>query len=309
MGFEKPHVSLAAETLFHLGPLSVTNSMLTMWLVMLGLVFFFILATRRMELMPRGVQNFAEFVIEALANLVEGTAGRRVGRQIFPLIATLFLFILTANYAGLLPGVGTIGFQEAGSSAPGAYAGPIVQVASVAGQGAASGAVAVEAAKPCFLNVQLFCSPKVPLFRAPNADLNMTVAMAILAIFVVQYSGVAAHGVAHFKEFLNPIHAVGEFSRIISLSARLFGNIFGGEVLLVVIIALTAPFLGLFGLIPAIFYGLELFFGFVQALLFSLLTLIYIVVAVAGHGDHEQDEHTEHGAAGAVEHASAELAA
>jgi ATP synthase F0 subunit c len=97
----------------------------------------------------------------------------------------------------------------------------------------------------------------------------------------------------YFKEFLNPIHLVGELSRIVSLAARLFGNIFGGEVLLAVIIALTAAALGLFGIIPAIFYGLELFFGFIQALLFSLLTLIYITVAAAGHGGHGHADHDE----------------
>ena len=100
---------------------------------------------------------------------------------------------------------------------------------------------------------------------------------------------------------------IGELSRIISLSARLFGNIFGGEVLLAVIIALTLPAVGLLGIIPAIFYGLELFFGLIQALLFSLLTLIYIAVAAAGHGDHEHEaEH--HGPVGAIEHAATDMA-
>jgi F-type H+-transporting ATPase subunit a len=277
----KPHVSLAAETLFHIGPIPVTNSMLTMFLVMIGLVLFFALATRRMQRVPRGVQNVAEAIVEMLLNLVEGTAGRRVGRTIFPLIATLFIFILTANYAGLLPGVGTIGFYEEGDEPAHTR---VVDVASADGQAAAAPAQAQE--EPARV--------LVPFFRAPNADLNMTIAKAILAVVVVQVSGIVAHGVGgYLKElatpiFLFPIHVVGEFSRIISLSARLFGNIFGGEVLLAVIIALTSWVF----VIPAIFYGLELFFGLVQALIFSLLTLIYITLAVAGHGDH--GEHGEH---------------
>jgi F-type H+-transporting ATPase subunit a len=276
----KPHVSLAAERLFNIGPIPVTNSMVTMFLVMIGLVLFFALATRRMQLVPRGVQNGAEAVVEMLLNLVEGTAGRRVGRTIFPLIATLFIFILTANYAGLLPGVGTIGFYEEGEPAHTR----VVEVASADGQAAAAAAQAQE--EPARV--------LVPFFRAPNADLNMTIAMAILAVVIVQISGIVAHGVGgYLKElatplFLFPIHVVGEFSRIISLSARLFGNIFGGEVLLAVIIALTSYVF----IIPALFYGLELFFGLVQALIFSLLTLIYITLAVAGHGDH--GEHGEH---------------
>ena len=276
----KPHVSLAAETLFHIGPIPVTNSMVTMFLVMIGLVLSFGLATRRMRLVPRGAQNVAEWIVEVLLNLVEGTAGRRVGRRIFPLIATLFIFILTANYAGLLPGVGTIGIWEEGEPAHA----QVVQVASADGQAAASAVQAQEEDARVL----------IPLFRAPNADLNMTIAMALLAVTIVQFAGIAAHGVGgYLKElatplFLFPIHVVGEFSRIISLSARLFGNIFGGEVLLAVIIALTSWVF----IIPALFYGLELFFGLVQALIFSLLTLIYITLAVAGHGDH--GAHGEH---------------
>src|SRR3712207_4410839 len=115
---EKPHVSLAAEKLFSIGPLNVTNSMLTMLIVMVALVLFFSLATRRLQsgnraaqlAAPRGAQNVAETIVELLLNLVESTAGKRLGRSIFPLIATLFIFILAANYTGLLPGVGTIGF-------------------------------------------------------------------------------------------------------------------------------------------------------------------------------------------------------
>jgi F-type H+-transporting ATPase subunit a len=149
----------------------------------------------------------------------------------------------------------------------------------------------------------------VPFFRAPNADLNMTIAMALIAVVTVQFFAIRGHGIGNYlKEFVAPpipfLHLIGEFSRIISLSARLFGNVFGGEVLLAVIIALTTPLaFGLVGVVPTLFYGLELFFGFIQALLFSLLTLIYIAVAAAGHDDHE-----EHSATGFVERAAEEVA-
>jgi len=290
-----PHISLAAETLVKIGPVSITNSMLTMFLVMVGLVIFFATATRRMQRVPAGAQNVAEYIVETLLNLVEGTGGRRVGRRIFPLVATLFIFILTANYAGLLPGVGTIGIREHES---GGHAAQVVQVASVDGSAAApatANAAEEEAGQNCAFGLQIFCPPDKPFLRAPNADLNMTIAMAVLAIAIVQISGISAHGLGgYLKElttpiFLAPIHIIGEFSRIISLSARLFGNIFGGEVLLAVVIALT----GYVFVIPAIFYGLELLFGFIQALIFSLLTLIYIVLAVSGHGDHEEHEEAE----------------
>jgi F-type H+-transporting ATPase subunit a len=318
-GFQEPHVSLAAEKLYGT---FISNSMLTMFLVMLGLVLFFIYATRRIAsgareaafAAPRGAQNFAEFVVESLLNLVEGTAGKRVGRTIFPLIATLFIFILTANYAGLLPGVGTIGYCHV----PEAHNAPAPLTASVAPAGISDVAVAAEEGK-AGAGCRNVGETLVPFFRAPNADLNMTIAMALVAIVTVQVFAIRAHGIGNYlKEFVAPpiplLHLVGEFSRIISLSARLFGNVFGGEVLLAVIIALTAPLaFGLAGGIPMIFYGLELFFGFIQALLFSLLTLIYIAVATAGHGEHDAHHdvmhETEHGVTGRLEQQAADLAA
>ena len=305
---EKPHVSLAAEKLFG-SPIS--NSMLTMFLVMIALIIFFVFATRRATAggataayaAPRGAQNFAEFVIESLLNLVEGTAGKKTGRVIFPLIATLFIFILSANYAGLLPGVGTIGYCEhpEGEHAAAALVASTVPVGGAAVTTAAKGVVA----PGCKVAGEVL----VPFFRAPNADLNMTIAMALIAVVTVQFFAIRGHGIgSYLKEFIAPpipfLHLIGELSRIISLSARLFGNVFGGEVLLAVIIALTTPLaFGLVGVVPMLFYGLELFFGFIQALLFSLLTLIYIAVAVAGH-----DEHEEHTATGSIERAAEEVA-
>ena len=310
---EKPHVSLAAEKIFGIGPLSVTNSMITMFIVIGALVLFFSFATSKLRsgnraamlAAPRGAQNFAETVVELLLNLVENTAGKRLGRTIFPLIATLFIFILAGNYSGLLPGVGTIGICQEPHHASGRA--PLT--ASITPIGAGNYTVAAEegvAGPGCSVAGQVL----YPFFRSPNADLNMTIAMALVAIVTVQVLAVRSHGVGHYlKEFIAPpipfLHVIGELSRIISLSARLFGNIFGGEVLLAVIIALTLPAIGLIGLVPAIFYGLELFFGLIQALLFSLLTLIYISVAAAGHGDH--DEHHEHGVVGAIEDAAQDL--
>jgi F-type H+-transporting ATPase subunit a len=312
---DKPHVSLAAEKLFGLGPLAITNSMLTMFIVIAGLVLFFGLATRRLQsgnradllAAPRGAQNFAETIVELLLNLVENTAGKRLGRTIFPLIATLFIFILAANYSGLLPGVGTIGLcQEPHHAAAPA---PLTAAAGPAGTAGYTLAAEEGATSPgCSVAGQVL----YPFFRSPNADLNMTIAMALVAITTVQVLAIRAHGVGHYlKEFIAPpipfLHVIGEFSRIISLSARLFGNIFGGEVLLAVIIALTVAAFGLAGIVPAIFYGLELFFGLIQALLFSLLTLIYISVAAAGHGDHHDEHHHEGGVVGAIADAAQDL--
>ena len=242
------HASMAAGVLFHVGPFAVTNTMLTAWVVMASLVIVSIFATRRMSLVPEsGLQNMMEMIVEFVLDIAERTAGAKVGRLVFPLIATLFIFILTANWFSVLPGVGTI----------------------------------------------TLCDPHhpdhcVPIFRAATSDLNMTAAMAVIAVVTVQVLGVAFNGLrGYLKELstpllLTPIHIIGELSHVISLSARLFGNIFGGEILLVVMFALV-PYV-----VPVVFMGLELFFGFIQALIFTVLTTVYISLAVSGHGGGEE---------------------
>lgn len=253
-GMHTPHISLAAEKLFQVGPLVVTNSMLMMFLGMAFVLIFFGRAAARGQLVPRQRwQNLAETIVEGLLNLVESVAGKRVGRQIFPLVAALFLFILTANWMSLalLPLVGTIGFWEESHGE------------------------------------QIF----VPFLRPANADLNMTIAMALIAFITIQVFSVRNHKITGWlKELaspplLTPVHIIGELSRILSLSARLFGNIFGGEVFLVVTFFLFPI------VVPLVTIGLEIFFGFIQAVLFSVLTLVYVSVAAAGHGGHDEHEH------------------
>ncbi len=256
----KIHAPLAAETIAHLGPIPITNSMLTSVLVMALLLVLAWLATRKMQLVPGRYQALWEMVVEFLLDLSEDTAGKRVGRKVFPLIATFFIFILTANWLGLLPGVG-----------PSIY----VKVAESAGHGAEE-------------------IVHVPLFRAANADLNMTAAMALLSITVVQISGILVNGVKGYLKhlatppLLAPVHIVSELSHIISLAARLFGNIFGGEVLVTVMYALVPV------VVPAVFLGLEVLFGFIQALIFSVLSIVYIALATAG--DHEEHGEQAHAA-------------
>ncbi|HMA34894.1 MAG TPA: F0F1 ATP synthase subunit A [Chloroflexia bacterium] len=257
-----PHPSFTAEKLVTWGFFSITNSMIMALIVAALLVLLFARATGAMSTnTPGRLQSFAETVIESLLGLVESTAGKRTGRVIFPLIATLFIFIISANWLSLLP-ISWFGVLRS------------------------------EAGGPEVL---------VPFLRAPNADLNMTLAMALIAFIVIQSAGVIAHGPGGYAKelttpiFLAPVHIIGEISRIISLSFRLFGNIFGGEVLLgVMYFLLSSIFVGAATLI---FVGMELLFGTIQALVFSLLTLVYISMAVAGHGDsHGHDD--EHNPAG-----------
>jgi F-type H+-transporting ATPase subunit a len=149
----------------------------------------------------------------------------------------------------------------------------------------------------------------VPIFRPPTADLNMTLAMSTTTFVAVQIFGIRAHGfggrLKHMANppFLFPIEVVSELSRIISLAARLFGNVFAGEVLLGVAYAIAnAVKIAIIPLLfPVIFLGLETIFGTIQALVFSLLTLIYIYLAAAGHDDHDESHAEEHDQVRAVD--------
>lgn len=290
-----PPISIKAEPLFHIGPLTFTNSMLFTLIVIAALTIFSIVAMRRRSLVPGGAQNLAEAVVEFLLGTVEGTAGKRVGRRIFPLIATLFLFILVSNWSGLLPGVGTIGYCAPHEVEGGENAALIVKTALPTLQEEQGGGGGLPSANLKCGEGEVF----IPYLRAPNADLNTTLAMALLAVSVVQIAGIAAHGVGgYIKELttplaLAPLHIVGEISRVISLSFRLFGNIFGGEVLVTVMYVLLGSIFVGFG--TFIFLGLEVLFGFIQALIFSILTLVFIAIAVGGHAGDGGGAHAEPG--------------
>jgi F-type H+-transporting ATPase subunit a len=277
-----PHVSLPAEELFKIGPISVTNSNLQMILVMAALVIFFALITRKLAIIPGRRQALAEVAVEGLFNFTSATAGSRsLARRIFPLAATLFIFILVANYSGLLPGVGTIYIKKNV---------PVTAAQTTTLKPEEKDRLVTNPDGTMYLKDE-----QVPIFRSPNADLNMTLAMALIVVVLVQIMGLRAHGVGgYIKElftpvWLGPIHVVGEFARIVSLSFRLFGNIFGGEVLVTMMYALT------YLVIPTVFLGLELFFGLIQALIFFILTIVYIQLAVAGHGSghDDEDEHAD----------------
>lgn len=247
------HAPLAPEPIAQLGPIVITNAMFTSAVVIVILCVLAWLGTRKMQMVPGRYQSLLEMVVEFLLNLSENTAGKKVGRKILPLIATFFIFILAANWIGLMPGFGSI------------------TVAPLEAAGHAAEHVA-----------------KVPLLRSANSDLNMTAAMALLSITVVQVLGVVYNGVKGYLKhlatpiFLFPVHVLSEISHVVSLSARLFGNIFGGEVLVLVMYSLVPI------LIPTVFLGLEVLFGFIQALIFTVLSIVYIALATAH--PHEEFE-------------------
>lgn len=296
------HVELAAETLWKIGPVHITNSMFMMFVVMVAILIVFTLIARGAKFIPGRAQSVVEMIVEFILDLVEGTAGRRIGRRIFPLVAGMFIFILFANFSGLLPGVGTITLDKGDDT----HAVETTEVTE--SEGDSEAAVATDSEEHAdTAAAEEEHSTAVPLMRPPTADLNMTLAMSLLTFVVVQIAGVSAHGlggrIKHMADppFLFPIEVISELSRIISLSARLFGNVFAGEVLLGVMYGMAnAIKIALIPVVfPVVFIFLEVLFGTIQALVFALLTLIYITLAAAGHDDEHEEAHA-HGPAGAT---------
>jgi F-type H+-transporting ATPase subunit a len=292
------HIAIAPETLFTVGPLRVTNSLFMTFVVMGLLLIVGAAIARSAKLVPGRWQGLFEVAAAFILDLVESTGGRSFGRRIFPLIGAVFMFILIANYTGILPGVGTIGIYH--TEAAGTEADEADQ-----GEGAAVESTAVEdheaESETTAVGEEHADEPHqvlVPILRPPTADLNMTLALALVTFTTVQVLGIRAHGVGgrikHMADppFIFPIELVSEFGRIISLSARLFGNVLAGEVLLAVMYAAAnvakIAIVPLF--VPVIFIVLELLFGTIQALVFALLTTIYITLAA---GDSHADEHHE----------------
>jgi F-type H+-transporting ATPase subunit a len=275
------HIAIAPEVLFTVGPVNVTNSMLMTFIVMGFLLIFGAALARGAKLVPGRWQSLFEVAASFILDLVESTGGRNFGRRIFPLVGAIFAFILIANYTGLLPGVGTIGIYRTESAGAEADA-PNADENAAVDEEHADGAQA----------------EFVPIFRPPTADLNMTLAMALVTFTTVQVMGIRAHGfrgrIKHMADppFIFPIELVSEFGRIISLSARLFGNVLAGEVLLGVMYALAnvAKVAIIPLLVPVVFIVLELLFGTIQALVFALLTAIYITMAA---GDSHGGEYVE----------------
>jgi F-type H+-transporting ATPase subunit a len=221
-------------------------------------------------------------------------------------VAGIFIFILFANFSGLLPGVGTITLDKGDDS-------HAEETALVAQTESESEDDSEEAHAETAAGEEEEHSTAVPIMRPPTADLNMTLAMSLLTFVVVQIAGVSAHGIGgrikHMADppFLFPIEVISELSRIISLAARLFGNVFAGEVLLGVMYGMAnAIKIAIVPVaFPVVFIFLEVLFGTIQALVFALLTLIYITLAAAGHDDHEHEEapahaHTDATTAGAA---------
>lgn len=303
------HISISAEKLFSVGNLVITNSMFTSMVVSAILITFALITHSQLKKTdkPTGLQNFAEFIIEALHGLVHGVTGDlKKTRLFFPVIASFFLWILLNNWLGLVPGVGTIRMIEKSET-------ETIQIAPETTEEHSGIVENVHASEPIITDEHAETNeattteevaptaetehavaseeshgPKyIPILRPGTADLNTTMALAIISILITQVFGVMYLHLGYFKKFFNfsnPImtfvgllEIVSEFAKIISFAFRLFGNIFAGEVLLVVM-AFLLPVI-----VPMPFYGLELFVGFIQALVFSMLSLVFFNMATQSH--------------------------
>lgn len=246
------HVSISAEPLFTIGPVTVTNGLLGAVLASILLASAAIYISRRARIVPTRLQTIVELPFEWIFGIVR-TQGGQTWRTQLPIIASIFIVILTANWMSLLPGVGTIGYYttEHGERV------------------------------------------LVPFVRAAAADLNFTLGLALLSFVVFVGFGIRTQGwLGYAKEVLTPeprwlsplmgpIELISSISRIISLSMRLFGNVFAGEVLLGVLLVIGPIFV-------FVVMGLELLFGAIQALVFALLSMTYVVLATMEHGEgHE----------------------
>lgn len=256
-------ITLFAEPITNIGSFVITNSYLNSLLAVLVLVLFFVAAGKKIAKVPKGIQNVFEIILEGALKFSDSiTASRKKSEKFLPLVLGLFLFILVNNWLGIIPGIGTIGFIETQEGH------------------------------------KIF----VPLFRGATADLNTTLALALTTVIASHVLGVFTIGTWNYinrfinfqafvdipKKFakdksvvlVNPIKAfvglieiIGEIAKVASLSFRLFGNIFAGEVLLVSMMALFAF------LLPIPFIFLEVLIGLIQALVFSVLILVFFTMA------------------------------
>jgi F-type H+-transporting ATPase subunit a len=268
---EHEGVSLKPQTLVQIGGFGITNSMLVTWIVAAGIIVFSQIATRRVEAIPSGIQNFWEWLVEGLHNFLENIIGRDLVKKGFWFYATIFIFILFVNWFGLIPGIGTVGW----------------------GHYDATGTFVIDR----------------PLLRGGNADLNMTTAMS--AVFFVMWFvwAIQANGVGGFlKHLFGPkgetsgivkilmvviffavgwLEVISILFRPIALSFRLFGNIYAGESILEAMSTMT-PWLS--PILPIPFYFLEVLVGFVQALVFMLLTAVFTML-ITEHQEGPEHAH------------------
>lgn len=244
-------IHLAPDAVTTVFGIPLTNTLLTVWLTMVMLALLAIVMKGKLSLIPGKLQNFFELVIGGVYDYMSDVLeSRALARRFFPLVMTIFLFILTMNWVGLLPGVTSVGIYKEVESH-----GEVVE-------------------------------KLIPFFYPPAADLNITIGFAIVAFVAIELAGVTLLGffkyAGKFINFRSPlgfviglIELLSEVARLISFSFRLFGNIFAGKTLLLVVMFLATPYV-----LPVPLIAYELFVGFIQAFIFAILTLFFIKLAI-----------------------------
>ncbi|MFA6353535.1 MAG: FoF1 ATP synthase subunit a [Candidatus Paceibacterota bacterium] len=267
--------TIFAEPVFHVGSFQITNSLLNSWLAVLVILILLVALRLKLKQIPGKIQHIFEILLEGALSLCDQvTNDRKLTLKIFPLVTSLFIFILINNWLGLLPFVGSVGF------------------------------IAKEAGQSFF----------IPVFRAGTADINTTLALSLAIVVASNIFGIVSIGawkifnkyvnikalggivtkfrkdksviiVAPITFFVGILELIGEIAKVASLSFRLFGNVFAGEVLLA---SMGAIFLYI---LPTPFLFLEVFIGLIQALIFSLLATVYFTIASQDHEEHEEESH------------------
>jgi F-type H+-transporting ATPase subunit a len=235
------------------------------------------------DLVPRGIGNIMEAILEMIYNLTEGSAGAKYAPMIFPWFATILIYVLFANLLKLIPGFESVGVLHHAS-----------------GEGYAINGIWLLPQKLTDGGYIL-----APFFRGISVDLNFTVALALISVVMIQVVGIRAQGLSYFSKFFNTrtmfktpffgamdflvglLELISELSKILSFAFRLFGNMFAG----VVLVAVVASLLGKISILPAMIMMFELFVGIIQAFVFGMLTMVFMAQATVGHG-HEE-EHAE----------------
>lgn len=245
-------ISFAAEPIVHLGFFNVTNTLLDTFLVDAIVLSLAFTIRKKLSKIPGLFQSGVELIIESFYSLVENVAEKNAAK-IFPFFITFFLFILISNWSGIIPGVGSIGFFEEHEGH----------------------------------------KALIPLLRGGTSDFNTTLALALVSVIATHIISVRTIGIKDYLKryfsfnpinlFVGILEIVSEITKIISLSFRLFGNIYAGEVVLVTVTGIFAY------AFPIPFLLLEIIVGFVQALVFSMLTMVFMSVLATPHGEHAKE--------------------
>ena len=305
----QPEITVAAEKLIEepltenflgfAGPFYLVNTLptlfVTVFLILLPLAWSAgrsIKKSAQTDLVPRGVGNAMEAILEMLYNMTEGSAGTKWAKAIFPWFATIMIYVLVANLLKLIPGFESIGVLHHAHG---------------------EGHLTQELGSFLGYKWDLLSPDKVeeggyilaPWFRGISVDLNFTLSLALISFFSIQVMGVRAQGLGYFSKFFNTkrmfkvpffgamdflvglLEIISEFAKILSFTFRLFGNMFAG----VVLVAVVASLLGSISILPAMIMMFELFVGVIQAFVFGMLTMVFMAMATQGHGDEEHAEH------------------